>query len=425
MAVSVGIAVVLSLYVLFMGFTFWFCVIADPQVSPTAKFVSHTLPSEFMKLAGKMVGAGGVRIIEVFMERLLAIIYLTVICGGFSLLHAHGYPWAKESEHIPDYHLRIGYGVLFMALATWRWTMTTSPGIITPETVHFYDHFPYDDLLYLEGKIDGKRGIPRLPRSKYDRLKHHQHVARFDHYCGWVAGTIGEENYRLFLFFVFTQFAMCVYGTVMLTRLFMGEIEDRKLFEVTFFDKASGQEYPANKWIVFQYLFHRHLYEAGILAIMGVMAVALFFFLGFHIYITSRGMTTNEQYKWGQVRQWHKEQVKKYEQYKRNLAGSENENLHKLGVKPNGSTQQEEDLNPHILDGDVTCTGGTKTPQVGDSILTDEAQLTSLVIEDPGPMPQNIYNRGFIQNWKEVLFPISLQRKADAAASAKSDKKMS
>jgi hypothetical protein len=82
---------------------------------------------------------------------------------------------------------------------------------------------------------------------------------------------------------------MCIYGTVMLTKLFMGEIKDKKLLEVTYFDRTSGQEFKATKWIVFQYLFHRHVFESGVLAVMGVMSISLVGFLGYHVYITSVG----------------------------------------------------------------------------------------------------------------------------------------
>lgn len=290
--------------------------------------------------------------------------------------------------------------------------MTTSPGIITHETIHFFDHYPYDDLLYVEGRMDRRKGIPRIPRSKFDRLKYDEHVARFDHYCGWVAGTIGEENYRIFLFFVFTQFSMCCYGSYLLLRLFSGEIEDRKLFEVTFFDRSSGEEYKANKWIVFQYLFHRHMYEAGVLAVMAVMAFALFFFLAYHFYITSMGMTTNEDYKFKQVKKWHKEQTKKFEEYKKQQALKEEQ------TPQTENTKQK----PPVPDGDVTCTGGSTEQNEGAAPESEGAPKPSRdtqVVEDPGPMPKNIYNRGFVENWKEVLFPISLQLKAEAAKKAK------
>jgi hypothetical protein len=256
-----------------------------------------------------------------------------------------------------------------------------SPGVITAETLQFHDHFPYDDLLYVEGRMDKRMGVPRLPRSKFDRTNHQQHVARFDHYCGWVAATIGEENYRLFLLFVATQFGMCVYGTLLLIKLFAGEIEDKQLFQVTFFDKASGKEYPADKWVVFQYMFHRHMYAAGVLTIMAVMSLTLAGFLGYHGYITSIGMTTNESYKWAEVRKWHKSRVKNYQEYLKQ------QQLLKDGSPASESGQQQQQHVPQPVE----------------------------EVEDPGPMPKNIYNRGFIENWKEVLFPKSLQRKAEAS----------
>lgn len=284
--------------------------------------------------------------------------------------------------------------------------VSNSPGTITKDNVQFYDHFPYDDLLYVEGRVDRRKGVPRLPRSKYDRLKYHQHVPRFDHYCGWVASTIGEENYRLFLLFVATQFALCAYGTALLGLFFWGEIEDKKLFEVKFFDKSSGMEYQANKWIVFQYLFHKHLYEAGVFAIVAVMSVALMCFLGYHCYITSIGMTTNEHYKWGEVRKWHKEQVRLYNAFLKQQSTSSNASNSSNAASSSRKNGSDDPKKPPIPDGDVTCTGGKSSP---------EGEEDSPVMEDPGPMPVNIYNRGFVENWKEVLFPISLRRRAAAA----------
>ena len=125
MAISIGVTVILLLYVMAMGAVFWFCVMADPDKSPTAQYVSHTLPDKFMKLAGKIVGPKGVTIIEAFMEKLLAIIYLTVIIGGYATIVLHGFPKARESPHIPNYHMTLSYGVFFFALYTWRLTMTT------------------------------------------------------------------------------------------------------------------------------------------------------------------------------------------------------------------------------------------------------------------------------------------------------------
>lgn len=235
---------------------------------------------------------------------------------------------------------------------------------------------------------------------------------------------VGEENYRYFLLFVFVQFAMCVYATVLLALLFRGEIQDKKLWEVTFFDRSSGDEFKADYFIVFQYLFHRHLYEAGMLAVTGVMSVALAGFLGYHMYITSLGMTTNEHYKWGDVKRWHKDEVKKYKQYlkdqQKQKKGDKNDG-NKKEPPTNGNKKEKSQSKPHSSsNGDLGCTGAKALDHSDKKTEREENDDESGVIEDPGRMPANIYNRGLIENWKEVLFPKSLQRRAANANAIKS-----
>jgi hypothetical protein len=119
------VAAILGLYVALMASMLYVCVIADPDKSPMALYVSYTLPNNIMKVVSKWVGPTGTRLIETFMDRFLATIYLTVVVGGFFVLWTHAYPWAQESTHVPNYHLNIGYVVFFFALYTWRLTMTT------------------------------------------------------------------------------------------------------------------------------------------------------------------------------------------------------------------------------------------------------------------------------------------------------------
>lgn len=56
-----------------------------------------------------------------------------------------------------------------------------------------------------------------------------------------------------------------------------------------------------------------------------------------------------------------------------------------------------------MKDGDVTCTGG------GSGIQAEHDQPEYF---DPGPMPENVYDKGFVENWKEVVFPLSLRKEA-------------
>jgi len=69
---------------------------------------------------------------------------------------------------------------------------------------------------------------------------------------------------------------------------------EKDLLNATFFNAITGAEVQADSWIVFHYLFLRHMQLCSIFILMSVMAVVLCIFLSFHLYITSKNMTTNE-----------------------------------------------------------------------------------------------------------------------------------
>jgi hypothetical protein len=180
----------------------------------------------------------------------------------------------------------------------------------------------------------------------------------------------------------------------MTSRLFYGEILDKELLEVTFFNVNTGEEFKGSWTIIGQYLLQRHFYVAGVWLLMVAMTLCLGGFLGYHVWLTSVGMTTNESAKWAQVKKWHKQEVRRYKDaVKRGL------------VVPSKSSTS----GPVVPDGDVGCTGavgGTPTAEEGNE--SDEPDR----IYDPGPYPKNIYNQGLIENWKDVFFPRSLRQEA-------------
>ena len=385
------LAVALGLYLLGFVFLAYYCLLADPDSSTVADAMTRRLPNYVEAKVAQLVGKQGLEKVSSFAEYFLQILYLALVLGSWSIMFAYGYPWVTQSRHVSNYHMIIGIFVFAMCMASWWYASNVSPGFITSRTLAKFDNFPYDNLLFVPGRKCPTVGIPRLARSKYDRVSH-VHVARFDHFCGWLHNPIGEENYRFFLLFLLVHVCMCCYGTVVCVWLFLGEIVDKKLFEVTFVNSATGEEFNADWFVISQYLFYRRKCMAGIMIMMGCMTVVLGAFLGYHAWITTRGMTTNEAVKWGQVKKWHKKELKRYNQ------------ALKAGLIPANKGAASE-LSLFVADGDVGCTGGTATNS------EEEAGKSSPVM-DPGPMPRNIYNNGFAENWKEVIFPRSLRKDA-------------
>jgi hypothetical protein len=116
------------------------------------------------------------------------------------------------------------------------------------------------------------------------------------------------------------------------------------------------------------------------------------------------GQTTNENSKWSDVRDWHRRQ----------------KNRHKKAIKE-GKVQRKKTDNATIQatvetplikdDADVTCTPGTSSTSLSSESRSGKSDDDDVDF-DPGPMPKNRYDRGFLENWKEVIFPISLRKDA-------------
>ena len=189
---------------------------------------------------------------------------------------------------------------------------------------------------------------------------------------------------------------MCIYGAVIVSYLFMGEVYEMGLHEAVFFDRVTGEEHHGSVWIICQYMFARHLVESAVLVLMAVMGIALALFLGYHIWLTNNGLTTNESFKWGEVQRWYKNELKRYEE----------------AVK-NGEVVEQGQNKPVVSDGDVTC-----TPAVGGQTKVAE-EFDVNAIRHPGPKPVNIYNRGIWMNWEEVLFPMPIRKRKQLTAERK------
>lgn len=397
---SLGIVPSIILYLIFSLWFTYSCILAE-EPSALAKFFTQKLPSLGMVWVGKVFGPKGVKIVRKVGDKALVIMYLVVVLGSWSIMFTYGYDFMTRSPHVSSNHKISGYFVFIACMASFRKANTTSPGYIVEGNIPRFDNYPYDNLLYVNKKCTSL-GFRKLARSKYDRYSN-SHVARFDHFCGWIDNAVGEENYRFFLLFLTVHVFMCAYGTFITYHLFQGEIADKNLRNAIFYNAETGKEVQADFIIIAHYLFMKHFHVAAVYLLMGAMTVVLGLFLLFHLYIAANGMTTNEFYKWRQVKKWHKKAKAKY-------SAALAEGLVKKasnGVKSNKSMGELPDV-------DVGCIGPTGAVPLpssaqanpGEETVTDTAPDK---YRDPGPFPTNIYDLGPVENFKEILFPRSLR----------------
>ena len=219
--------------------------------------------------------------------------YVLVMGGGWTIIFLRAYPLLDRTllatQVISSSHKTAGVLIFIACIASWLLAKFTPPGSITKETLYKFDNYKYDGVLYRTGCVCPTSKIRKLARSKFDRFSFQQ-VPRFDHFCGWLGNSIGEENYRFFLIFVTVHTFMAFYGTIMTFVLMKAAGQEALL-------NSTGNTNPGYFHIYVAALGKDPLVVATAVALL--TSVPLFVqFLCFHASLVRRGMTTNEHFKW-------------------------------------------------------------------------------------------------------------------------------
>jgi len=383
MALNIFAVTALLFYVVLCLFIVYYCILSYPNDSEIARCVQVTIPKAIWSRLQRAFGEKATKVARRISDRALVLAYFVIVGGCWSIVVGRLYPWLFESPGVSNLHGILGVFFFFACFSSWAAANASHPGNITSRSFRRYDHYPYDHLLFQSNIRCETTRLLKIPRSKFDRIKYNGIIPRYDHFCGWTHNTYGEENYRWFILFLSQLVIMCFYGTYITYRLFSEEMTTKRLMELTFFDRLSGETIPADYYILFQYVFARRPLEVSFMILTFVMGIALSCFLGYHVYITSVGQTTNENSKWADIKRWYKKQ----------------QQLYRIAVRE-GKT-------------------GTKLSSKRDNINEDNGTDTAICNEqsskeqepvDPGPIPKNIYDRGFVENWKDVFFPLSLRK---------------
>jgi len=241
----------------------------------------------------------------------------------------------------------------------------SDPGVVTPtnEKIH-HKSYHYDYMMYIP-KVCSTTKVVRPARAKTCRVCN-QCVVKFDHHCGWINNDVGGNNYRYFLSFLFCTAFVAIYATYLCGAVLIGIIYRDKLLESVFVTPA-GDKVKASIPIVIQYLLHFHMLTIALLFFAVAVGLTISGFLLYHLYLTATNMTTNETFKWKEVK-WQIEALQE-------------------GAPP-------EDIIEDFVPGDTTSHRAIqfKTLQV---VAKSKTKLV------------NSYSKGIIGNFWEVIHPLA------------------
>jgi palmitoyltransferase len=228
----------------------------------------------------------------------LQIFYLTLVVGGYIIALFVIFPLAPNS-YVAGWHKGTFSLLLSFTLFKYYEACTTEPGYITKETLERFDNYAYDHQIYFPDECRTAK-IRKPARSKFCKIMQ-CNVARFDHYCGWLAQPVGEENHFVFLQFLALTGCMLLYASWAIGASLWSIVVENRLFDATFVSRVNGVRMKADWRLVLQYMMTTNNAAMGIFVTAFVMGFVVCLFFFWHMYLVSRNRTTNEGNKWGDL----------------------------------------------------------------------------------------------------------------------------
>lgn len=351
-------------------------------------FITFGAYDYFLRFVGVVFGSKGTNVIlsvENFCcdrpNPILQVVYLAIIGATYYFIVQSTF------SYIPGYYisgvhrytslLAVGVGVVLFLL-----TSFSDPGTVKAENVAKYlSAYPYDNIIYSEKECSTCR-IPKPARSKHcgicDRC-----VARFDHHCGWMNNCIGERNTRFFMAFLLWHFLLCIYGTVAIGLVLAGRLKELKVIHILTVYYGIENSFASLAPHVVQWLLGSYNTQLLLMVFLAIVSLLLAGFFSYHANLCFTNTTTNETFKWEDYIRW---------QQKLNEAKASTAAL-KAGISG------------------LNCE--RKPPESKWKAFFRRSRL-----EDVEPVSKNnIYDKGFLRNLHEIIFPLSSRHSFSQAKS--------
>ncbi|KAG3115556.1 hypothetical protein PI124_g1995 [Phytophthora idaei] len=225
------------------------------------------------------------------------IFYLLLVVGGYNAFLFSGLPHLPN-DSLSEIQIYLSFVAVLGALHSFIAASMSSSGILLPQTLVYFDNYEFDDVLYRN------RECPTCKTTKLARSKHcsvcNKCVPRFDHHCGWLNTCIGECNHWVFLRFLTMNVLLCGYGSYVLFAILSEEY--RHLLGEQFLNEDTRTVVQGEPMVVVRYLIHAEAVVTVLFVLCVGMGFALVCFFGFHLYLVSSNLTTNEFFKRRELR---------------------------------------------------------------------------------------------------------------------------
>jgi len=266
----------------------------------------------------------------------------------------------------------------------------SDPGEVNSK--NFGDHlvkYPFDNVLYTHKMCDTCK-IIRPPRSKHCSLCK-RCVARFDHHCPWINSDVGAGNLWKFLVFLFSTGAVCSYCAYLCFYVLYGILEQNQIWNAVI--RTSAGDIPVTWSHIIQYLTYYNGILVGLGAFCALISLVLYGFWGYHCFLISKNTTTNETFKWDDIKDFITQREKKL------ISDPKNEKHNKQNQPKSGSAEPNSAKSGSGKNSKKTSTGNIEKEQIEEKKITQKSEPNwtreSL---------RNIYNNGITRNFYEVFF---------------------
>jgi hypothetical protein len=202
---------------------------------------------------------------------------------------------------------------------------------------------------------------------------------------------------RYFLAFLLAHAVLCLYGGVLLAHVLYAIVTAENLF-LMFVRDESGALVPIGYAIALRWLVHQHAPLVGLCFALIMISVVLLCFFGYHVSLVFCNTTTNETFKWQDLRR----QIR----YKRKQAAKQSKAAADAAVAdaapaPDPAESAAGRAATEPGDGGDAAQNGA-ADRVEEDESGDESKLRSV---DRMEDLVNHYNRGPVSNFREAAFP--------------------